>query len=132
MGKQTKRKGRNTMKNYFEYKGYIGTVEMSPEDEVFYGTIQGISDLVTFEADNFTELKEEFKTAVDDYIQFCEDCGKEPEKTYKGQFNVRVEPELHKALARQAIINRVSLNQIVETACKNYLSQKRHQHNKAK
>ncbi len=35
------------MKNYLEYKGYIGTVEFSAEDKIFFGKIQGINDLVT-------------------------------------------------------------------------------------
>ena len=112
------------MKNYFEYKGYIGTVSLSEEDECFFGTIQGINDLVTFEGDTVSELKQSFEEAVDDYLEFCKENDLEPEKAYKGQFNVRVNPELHKALAREAAIKGRSLNYIVEDALETYVKHK--------
>ena len=34
------------MKNHLEYKGYIGTVEFSTEDNLLFGKITGINDLV--------------------------------------------------------------------------------------
>lgn len=110
------------MKNYFEYRGYIGTVEMSTEDNLFFGTIHGINDLITFEGDGFKELQKAFEEAVDDYLIFCEECNKEPEKAYKGQFNVRVSPELHRRLAFEAAKEKKSLNQIVEKACSEYVN----------
>lgn len=114
-----------TMKNYFEYKGYVGRVEMSEEDGIFCGTIYGINDLVTFEADNFKDLKLAFEEAVDDYLIFCEECGKTPEKMYKGQFNIRISPELHRALAIESFKQNVSLNQIVEQACNEFINDKK-------
>ena len=56
------------MKNVLEYKGYSGTVEFHADDEVFFGKLVGIRDVVTFEADSVTKLKKAFKEAVDDYI----------------------------------------------------------------
>ena len=40
---------------------------------MFYGKIEGINDLVTFEGESVTQLKESFKDAVSDYIELCED-----------------------------------------------------------
>ena len=37
------------MGNYLKYKQYLATVEYSTEDEVFYGKLFVINDLVTFE-----------------------------------------------------------------------------------
>lgn len=111
------------MKNYLEYKGYIGTIDVSVEDRVFYGTIHGINDLVTFESVDFEGLEREFKSAVDDYLIICEECGKEAEKSYKGQFNVRVSSELHRKIAMNAIKENVSLNQYVEKALTFYTSE---------
>lgn len=112
------------MKSYFEYKGYIGTVALSVEDNCFFGTIQGINDLITFEGDTVDELRAAFQEAVDDYLVFCKECNVEPNKTYKGQFNVRIRPELHKAIALEAIKNSTSLNQMVEKAIISYLERK--------
>jgi len=55
-----------------------------------------IEDLVTFEATTANELEENFHNSVDEYIQTCKELGREPQKTYKGVFNVRMDPELHK------------------------------------
>ena len=89
------------MKDILTYKGYIGTVHFSAEDDVFYGKIEGIRDLVSFEGQSVDELKKAFQEAVEDYLEFCKQIGKRPEKSYKGSFNIRISPEIH----RQAIIN---------------------------
>ncbi len=56
------------MKNFLEYKKYAGSVEFSADDDVFFGRITGIRDVVTFEADTVAKLKKAFKEAVDDYV----------------------------------------------------------------
>ena len=84
------------MSNTMEYKDYIAKVEYSNEDKCFFGKLEMIEDLVTFEATNVEELETNFKTSVDEYLQTCEELGREPQKAYKGVFNVRIEPELHK------------------------------------
>ena len=56
------------MKNYLEYNGYIGKFEFSVDDKIFFGKIQGINDLITFEGSSVTELEEPFKEAVEDYL----------------------------------------------------------------
>ena len=110
-------------KDYLEYKGYIGKIHYSQEDEVFFGTIFGIDDLVTFEGESVHELKNAFEEAVDSYLEMCEEIGKEPDKTYRGLFNVRIDPELHKQIAMEAVKRGISLNQFVETALKEYINQ---------
>ena len=80
-----------------EYKGYLGTVEYNQEDHVLHGKLAFIRDLVTYEATTVEELEREFASAVDDYLATCEKIGKEPGTPFKGTFNVRVGPELHRA-----------------------------------
>lgn len=50
------------------FKEFIGTVHFSTKDSVFYGKIEGINDLVTFEGESVHELKLAFEEAVEDYI----------------------------------------------------------------
>ena len=102
------------MKNYLEYKGYRTRIEFDPAAKLLHGKIEGISDLVTFE--------NEFHTAVDDYLDFCKEIGKCPEKEYRGLFNVRIKPELHKKLAYEAFKSNVSINAIVESALNSYIN----------
>jgi predicted HicB family RNase H-like nuclease len=102
------------MGDYLEHKGYFATVGYSASDKVFYGKIEGINDLVNFEADNVKDLEKEFKEAVDDYLATCKEIGKKPDKTYKGVFNVRVTSELHKKVATIALRKDLKLNYVVK------------------
>jgi len=104
------------MNEVLNHKGYIASIHFSSEDETFYGKILGINDLVTFEGQTVKELKKAFQEAVDDYIANCAQLGKEPEKTYKGSFNVRLSPALHRRVALIALQKNVSLNDFVKVA----------------
>ncbi|MCC9138861.1 type II toxin-antitoxin system HicB family antitoxin [Pontibacter silvestris] len=111
------------MENVLKYKGYIGSVEYSNEDEVFHGKLELVNDLVTYEGESAKELKKNFQDAVDGYIDFCQSKGKEPEKPYKGMFNVRVDQGLHKKAAMIAVMYRTSLNNVVTTALEKYVKE---------
>ncbi|MEA3352212.1 MAG: type II toxin-antitoxin system HicB family antitoxin [Campylobacterota bacterium] len=104
------------MSNTMEYKDYIAKIEYSNEDKCFFGKLEMIDDLVTFEATNVEELELNFQNCVDEYIQTCKELGREPQKAYKGVFNVRIEPELHKKIYKEAIKAGVSLNSFVSSA----------------
>ena len=60
-----------------EYKGYVGSIEYSVEDSIHYGKLLNIKDLVNYEADNIIDLEKQFHEAVDDYIEFKKEVGKE-------------------------------------------------------
>ena len=104
------------MSNYLTYKEYIGTVDFSAEDGVFYGKVHGINDLINFEGTSVKELQQGFEEAVDDYLETCSELGKKPEKTYKGSFNVRVSADLHRKAALIASQKSWSLNDFVKRA----------------
>jgi len=104
------------MKDFLIYKDFIGSVHFNAEDEVFFGKIEGIEDLVSFEGDSVIALKKAFEDAVDDYIEMCIGNGKTLEKSYKGSFNVRISPEVHKKAKRLAIMKGISLNQFIQKA----------------
>ncbi|WP_457750277.1 type II toxin-antitoxin system HicB family antitoxin [Sulfurimonas sp.] len=106
------------MANTIEYKGYIGSIEYSPQDKCFYGKLEMIDDLVTFEAVNADELEKNFHNAVDEYIATCKQLNREPQKVYKGVFNVRIEPELHKKIYQEALKAGISLNAFVQNVLK--------------
>lgn len=110
------------MNNTIGYKGYVGTVEFSEEDSLFYGKVMGIRALISYEGQNAKELVEDFHNAVDDYLELCKAQGREPEKAYKGSFNVRISPELHRKAASYAFSHNTSLNTFVESAMMRALS----------
>lgn len=102
------------------YKGYVGNYELDETDNIFYGKLLGISQLVTFEADNARDLKQAFHDSVNDYLAYCEAESIAPDKPYKGSFNVRIGEDLH----RQAVLaaQGSSLNAFVGEAIKEKLS----------
>ncbi len=104
------------MNNTIEYKGYIGSVEFSEEDSLFYGKVLGIRALVSYEGENARDLVQDFHSAVDDYLALCDAEGVAPEQAYKGSFNVRISPELHKQAAIAAMSRKISLNSFVENS----------------
>ncbi len=110
------------MNNTMEYRGYIGSVEFSENDGIFYGKVLGIRALISYEGTNATELIEDFHGAVEAYLELCEAEGKAPEKAYKGSFNVRISPELHKRIALCAMEENISLNSFVESALRNQVA----------
>ena len=111
------------MKDVMQYKSFIGCVHFNADDEIFYGKIEGINDLVTFEGESVKKLKKAFEEAVEDYLQLCEQVGKPALKSYKGSFNVRMSPELHRQTVQKALKSGISLNQLIQKALEKEVSQ---------
>ncbi len=104
------------MSNVLSYKGYSAPVEFDGERMILTGSVAGIRDGIFFEAEGASDVEARFHAAVDDYLAFCAEKGKEPERPFKGSFNVRVNPELHRRAALAAAERRESLNQFVAAA----------------
>lgn len=66
-----------------------------------------------FEGTTVKELKKAFHEAVEDYLETCKALNKEPDKTYKGSFNVRITPQLHRQTASISAIRQMTLNEFV-------------------
>jgi len=105
------------------YKDFIGSVHFSSDDDLFYGKIEGINDLVTFESDNVSGLRASFKEAVDDYLELCEQTKKQVHKSFKGSFNVRITPDMHRLLYEKSQRLGVPLNRVVQKAIERELKE---------
>lgn len=110
-------------KDYLEYKGFVGTVHFSTEDEVFFGKIEGIPDLVSFQGKSVKELKKAFEESVNSYVQLCHEHNKPVAKSLKGSFNIRINPELHRLAYNASLARGVSLNQFVQQAIEKELAE---------
>lgn len=118
------------MNNLLKYKDYLAKIEYDSEEKILFGVIQGISDLVTFESASIEDIEDEFHSAVDDYLETCKELGKLPEKTYKGSFNVRIDPERHKKADRLAFQSNITLNKFVEEAIQEKISRMEYENSK--
>lgn len=96
-----------------KYKGYIGVAQFDEEARVFFGTVVNTRDTITFESTDATRLEKEFRASVDEYLAFCRDEGRKPERPYSGKFSLRIPPELHGHLAARAAAEGKSLNEFI-------------------
>lgn len=78
------------MKNLLEYKGYFGSVTYDDEDGIFYGKVEFIRSLLSYEGDDLEILRAGFQEAVDDYLEICKDKGIEPEKPSLKDINLKL------------------------------------------
>lgn len=89
--------------SYLKYKGYLGTIEPDMDSGILFGNLAFIKDTVTYEASTLSQLENEFKVSVDEYLASCEELGREPQKPCKGSFNVRVGGRLHREIVEAAM-----------------------------
>lgn len=101
------------MKDMIKHKGYFGSVHYNSDDRIFYGKIEFIRSLVSYEGQDADSLESAFHEAVDDYLTTCAELGREPEKPFKGSFNVRIAPELHERVVIAASQQGMTLNRFV-------------------
>ncbi|WP_293025544.1 MULTISPECIES: type II toxin-antitoxin system HicB family antitoxin [unclassified Moorena] len=104
-----------------KYKEYLGSVNYNDEDEIFYGKVEYIRSLISYEGQDVKSLRASFYEAVDDYLELCKLKGIEPEKPFKGSFNIRPGTDLHRRAAYAAIERGINLNHLVTEALEQYL-----------
>ncbi len=99
-----------------KHKRYVGKVEYDAEAKKLHGEVVGMRDVITFEASTVAGIEKAFRESVDDYLEFCRARGEKPERSYSGQFVVRVGGELHRQLSELAEGSEKSLNTVVVDA----------------
>lgn len=104
--------------NTLKYKGFIGSVEIEPDDLSLYGKVLGLDKktLISYEGKDVAELEKDFHDAIDDYIAFCEDNNLPLHKSYSGSFNIRIPQNLHARASELAAERGISLNAYVRNA----------------
>lgn len=112
------------MKPILEYKGYLGSAEVSVDDGLIHGKLLYIGDVVSYASESPKQIEQAFREAVDDYLETCAELGDAPDVPFKGVFNVRLGPELHRACALSAESSGVKLNEWVKDACQAKLDRK--------
>jgi predicted HicB family RNase H-like nuclease len=93
-----------------EYKGYFGFVEFDEDAQILHGEVINIKDVITFQADSVHDLKSAFQDSIDDYLEFCNKRGEEPDKPFSGKLMLRVTPEQHRLISTAARKSGTSLN----------------------
>ncbi len=82
----------------FNYKGYTGIVEIDTEENFLCGRVIDIKDIVTFKGKTVDEARQAFEDSIDDYLEWCEELGEEPNKPFSGKLPYRTTPEKHRKI----------------------------------
>lgn len=64
-----------------KYKGYRGVVNYDEEAKQFHGEVVGLRDVITFQGTSANELEQAFKNSINEYLDFCKELKRAPEKT---------------------------------------------------
>lgn len=111
--------------NTMSYKGYTASIWFDDRDDIFVGRILGISDIVSFHADTVSELKKEFHSAIDAYLEPSAALGRPPQKPFSGKLSLRLPSELHKNVAQLAQEKQSSINELIVKAVQELLVHER-------
>ncbi|WP_208123259.1 type II toxin-antitoxin system HicB family antitoxin [Facilibium subflavum] len=114
----------STRQNLMKYKDYYGSIEFDEESMIFYGKVQFIRSLVSYEGETAKEILNAFHEAIDDYLATCKQNDVEPEKSFKGSFNIRIGTKLHEEVAIKANQMGTSVNDFVKAAIMHELNAK--------
>ncbi len=96
-----------------KYKGYTGVVQFDDQAMIFHGEVIGLRDVITFRGTTPEEIKKEFESSIDGYINWCRELGQQPEKPFSGNIHLRLKPDLHAKLANGAKLHGMSLNNFI-------------------
>ena len=108
--------------NNLEYKGYYGSIEYSKEDKCLYGKVLGMSkDCITYEGNTVDELENDFRNAIESYMEGCKEIGIQPRKGYNGVLNIRIPSEIHCQVAMVAERNGTSINSFIRESIEKQL-----------
>ncbi len=99
------------MMNMMKYKNYIARIDYDEEDRIFVGRLVGIDDIVSFHGSNVDELETAFHESVDHYIEVSERTGRPAQKPYSGKLMLRINPDIHAAIATISQVQGKSINQ---------------------
>ncbi len=95
------------------HDGYVATIELDEEAGLFHGEVINTRDVLTFQGRTLEELKAAFADTIADYVEWCRERGKLPERPYSGNFTVRLSPELHRRIAAAAAREGKSVNAFI-------------------
>ena len=110
------------MENTIKYGDYAARIVYDDDDKVFHGRVLNMNDMVTFEATTVAGIAKEFRKSVDEYLKFCKEIGKEPEKPFSGKLIVRTDPETHRGISTIAEIQGKSMNVVVQECLQEYVA----------
>lgn len=101
------------MKNILSYKGFTAQIEFDTDDNIFFGRVLGLRDIISFHGETVVELTTDFHNAINHYLDVCKQRGEKPQKTYSGKLTLRIPPYIHAGIVTAATHSGKSINKWV-------------------
>lgn len=102
--------------NIMRYKGYRAKVEYSAEDSCLVGRVLDIHDIISFEGQSIKEAKEDFHNAIDQYVEDCQETGKEPDKPNGGKIILHLPATAYQTVSLEAETSGRSIGELIVAA----------------
>lgn len=99
-----------------EYQGYRAEIEPDYDANILFGRVLDIKTVITFQAERVDGIRPAFAEAIDDYLLYCKERGKVPERPFAGRVSFRTSPECHRLIADAAMSEKLSVNAWMEGA----------------
>ena len=97
-----------------EYKGYLGSLEYSKEDNCLFGKVLGLPNaLISYEGDTATELYNDFKEGIEHYLTHCKEEGVEPQKPCEIEICISIPSELYSRIVKYTENHGISIDAFV-------------------
>lgn len=112
----------SSLANTLEYKGYIGVIEYDDLAGIFHGEVINLRDVITFQGTCVEELRQALVDSVEDYLDFCQERGEEPEKPFSGNLPLRISSSLHQKIYIAAKSKGISINHWIRETLEESLS----------
>ncbi len=93
------------------HKGFPARIEFDERDNIFVGRVLGLRAIISFHGETVAELRDQFRSAIEEFLRDCKEQGVRPEKPASGKLMLRVPPEVHGAALVAAKAAGKSLNQ---------------------
>lgn len=100
----------------FTYKGYVATISYDRNSNMFQGKVDGVISNLSFEDSTVDGLEKKFRETIDEYLEWCEENGREPEEQFTGDIKIQTHPDL---LARMFLLCNemgISVDKFIENA----------------
>jgi len=97
-----------------KYKNYSGFLDVDTEANILFGTVIDLNDVITFQGKTIEEARQAFQDSVDDYLEFCAELGRAPEKPFSGKIHLHTNPDIHRKVFLAATREGMSINTWIE------------------
>jgi predicted HicB family RNase H-like nuclease len=81
-----------------KYKGYTAHIEIDETEDILFGKVLDIKDVITFKGSTVEELKQEFYNSVDNYLEWCAELNEKPDRPFSGKLPFRTTPQRHRQI----------------------------------